>query len=93
MARQIITPLARSSLVTLRVADRCAILPAGHRLYVRPDPMLKVISQVLALAVAAIVAGALFVTAMTVWSWWQPAGPVSGDVTSPPAATSAPLGR
>ena len=39
--------------------------------------MLKLISRVLALAVAAIVAGAVFVTAMTIWSWWAPAGPGS----------------
>jgi hypothetical protein len=35
--------------------------------------MLKVISRVLALAVAALVAGALFVTFVAMWSWWEPA--------------------
>ena len=50
--------------------------------------MLKLISRVLALAVAAIVAGAVFVTAMAVWSWWAPAGPVSSDVS--PAAPAPP---
>ena len=47
--------------------------------------MLKLISRVLALAVGAIVAGAVFVTAMAIWSWRAPAGPVSSDVTSPAA--------
>ena len=49
--------------------------------------MLKLISRVLALAVVAVVAGAVFVTAMAIWSWWAPAGPVSSDVTSPAAPT------
>ena len=35
--------------------------------------MLKVISRVLALAVAALMAGALFVTVVAMWSWWEPA--------------------
>ncbi len=47
--------------------------------------MLKLINRVLAFAVAAVVAGALFVTAMALWSWWAPTGPVSSDVTSPDA--------
>ena len=45
--------------------------------------MLKLLGRLLALAVAAIVAGAIFVTAMAIWSWWNPAAPVSSDVTSP----------
>ena len=45
--------------------------------------MPKLITRLLALAVAAIVAGAVFVTAMAIWSWWSPAGSVSSDVTSP----------
>ena len=45
--------------------------------------MLKLMSRVLALAVAAIVAGAVFVTAMAIWSWWAPTGPASSGVTSP----------
>ena len=46
--------------------------------------MLTLISRVLVLAVAAIVAGAVFVTAVAIWSWWAPAGPVASDVQSPP---------
>ncbi len=49
--------------------------------------MQKLISRVLALAIAAVVAGALFVTAMAIWSWWAPTGPVSSDVPSPAAPT------
>ncbi len=45
--------------------------------------MTKLISRVLALAVAAIVAGAVFVTAMAIWSWWAPAGPDTSDLRSP----------
>jgi len=45
--------------------------------------MLKLISRVFALAVAAIVAGALFVTAMAVWSWWEPSGLPSSDRAVP----------
>jgi hypothetical protein len=45
--------------------------------------MAKLISRVLALAVAAIVAGAVFVTAMAIWSWWAPAGPGASDLQSP----------
>ena len=61
--------------------------------------MPKLISRVLALAVAAIVAGAVFVTAMAIWSGWAPAGPVSRAVSGPavPAPTdrieSTPLSR
>ena len=53
--------------------------------------MPKLISRVLALAVAAIVAGAVFVTAMAIWSGWAPAGPVSRAVTGP--AVPAPIDR
>ena len=53
--------------------------------------MLKLISRVLALAVIAILAGAVFVTAMALWSWWAPAKPVSSDVTRP--AVPAPVDR
>ena len=45
--------------------------------------MLKLIRRVLVLAVAAIVAGAVFVTAMAIWSWWAPVGPVTRDLQSP----------
>ena len=58
--------------------------------------MLNLISRVLALAVAAIVAGAVFVTAMAIWSWWEPAEPASNDLTSPVAPDrldSTPLPR
>ena len=48
--------------------------------------MPKLISRVLALAVAIIVAGAVFVATMAIWSWWAPAGPVSSDATSPPGS-------
>ena len=48
--------------------------------------MLKLISRVLMLAVAAIVAGAVFVAAMAIWSWWAPAGSVSSDVQTPPGS-------
>ncbi len=57
------------------------------------------ISRVLALAVAAIVAGAVFVTVVAIWSWWAPAGPVVTDlpnpvVTAPPdRLESTPLPR
>ena len=51
--------------------------------------MLRLISRLLALAVIAILAGAVFVTAMAVWSWWAPGRPVSTDVTRP-AAPSPP---
>ena len=50
--------------------------------------MLKLLDRVLALAVAAIVAGAVFVTAIALWSWWAPAGPVAGEVTSPATPAS-----
>ena len=53
--------------------------------------MLKLINRVLAFAIAAVVAGALFVTAMALWSWWAPTGPVSSDIPSPAAPT--PLDR
>ena len=69
------------------VASCHVILPAGHRFHV----MTKLISRVLALAVAAIVAGAVFVTAAAIWSWWAPAGPVASDVQSP--AVPAPPDR
>ena len=48
--------------------------------------MLKLISRVLAFAIAAVVAGALFVTAMALWSWWAPTEPVSSEcrVLPPP---------
>ncbi len=67
--------------------DSYAILPAGHRFHT----MLKLLRRVSALAVAAIVAGAVFVTVMALWSWWAPAEPVSSDMTSP--AAPAPLTR
>ena len=51
--------------------------------------MLRLISRLLALAVIVILAGAVFVTAMAVWSWWAPARPISSDVTRP-AAPSPP---
>ena len=59
-----------------------AILLASTRFYA----MLKSISRLLALAVAVIVAGAVFVTATAIWSWWVPAEPVASDVQSPAAA-------
>lgn len=34
--------------------------------------MLKLLTRMLAVVAAAIVAGALFVAAMTVWSWLEP---------------------
>ncbi|HJN43164.1 MAG: hypothetical protein QGI10_07770 [Vicinamibacterales bacterium] len=55
--------------------------------------MLKLINRVLALAIAAVVAGAVFVTVMAIWSWWAPVGPISTDVTSPPEADAEPLER
>ncbi len=60
--------------------------------------MRMLISRVLALAVAAIVAGAVFVTVVAIWSWWDPAGPVVTDpnpvVTAPPdRLESTPLPR
>lgn len=36
--------------------------------------MLPWISRVLAFAVAALVAGALFIAATAIWSWWEPFG-------------------
>lgn len=48
--------------------------------------MLKLINRVLVLAVAAIVAGAVFVAVVAIWSWWAPAGSVSSDVQSPPGS-------
>ena len=48
--------------------------------------MLKLINRVLRLAVAAIVAGAVFIAAVAIWSWWAPAGSVSSDVQSLPAS-------
>ena len=51
--------------------------------------MLKLISRLLALAVAVIVAGAMFVTAMAIWSWWEPAGLVSSERANPSEADSA----
>ena len=47
--------------------------------------MLKLFGRVLALAVAAIVAGAVFVTAMALWSWWAPTEPVASGAASPAA--------
>lgn len=52
-------------------------------------PMLKLVSRVLALAVACIVAGAMFVTAMAVWSWLLPPGSVPRGVTYPSENGSA----
>ena len=53
--------------------------------------MLKLISRVLAMAVAAIIAGAVFVTAAAIWSWWAPVGPAASDLQSP--AVPAPQER
>ena len=55
--------------------------------------MLKLISRLLALAVAVVVAGAMFVTAMAVWSRLRPAGPVSSDIVPPTEAGSTPPDR
>ena len=44
------------------------------------SPMLKLINRVLGLAVAVVVAGALFVTAVAVWSWWAPTESGASDV-------------
>ncbi len=46
--------------------------------------MLKLISRVLAIAVAALVAGALFVTGVAIWSWWDPAPPGNAPRQSTP---------
>ena len=48
--------------------------------------MLKLLGRLLAIAAAAVVAGALFVATMALWSWWAPA-PGGAD---PPAAGSTP---
>ncbi|MDP6580153.1 MAG: hypothetical protein QF681_05810 [Vicinamibacterales bacterium] len=55
--------------------------------------MVKLINRVLALAIAAVVAGAVFVTVMAIWSWWAPAGPISTDLTSPPESDAPPRER
>ncbi len=47
--------------------------------------MLRLISRLLALPVIAILGGAVFVTAMALWSSCAPARPVSNDVTRPAA--------
>lgn len=59
--------------------------------------MLQVISRVLALVVAGLMAAALFVTFVAVWSWWEPlprepgaeADPVSvhAEPEAPPASS------
>ena len=55
--------------------------------------MPKLISRVLALAVAAIVAGAVFVTAMAIWSGWAPAGPGAAVPAPTDRIESTPLSR
>jgi hypothetical protein len=50
--------------------------------------MLRIISRVLAFGVAALVACALFVTGVAIWSWWEPAPPqvdVAPDTSPGPA--------
>ena len=41
--------------------------------------MLRIINRVLAFGVATLVAAALFVTGVAIWSWWDPAAPQVGD--------------
>ena len=52
--------------------------------------MLKVLSRVLAFAVAALLAGALFVTAVAMWSWWEPPSAELGGEVDPGAVSAEP---
>jgi len=52
--------------------------------------MLRIISRVLAFGVAALVAGALFVAGVAIWSWWEPATSHVGDAPGP---SPAPAGQ
>ena len=48
--------------------------------------MLRIINRVLAFGVATLVAAALFVTGVAIWSWWEPAAPHVGDAPGPSPA-------
>ncbi|MBD94253.1 MAG: hypothetical protein CL482_08345 [Acidobacteria bacterium] len=52
--------------------------------------MLRIINRVLAFGVATLVAAALFVTGVAIWSWWEPAAPQVGDA---PGSSPAPTGQ
>ena len=52
--------------------------------------MLKLLSRMLALVVTTVVAGAVFVTLVALWSWWAPTGSVASDAPSPAVRTPPP---
>ena len=51
--------------------------------------MLKLLSRMLALVVATVVAAAVFVTLVALWSWWATES-VSSDAPSPAVRTPLP---